>query len=66
MDFLFKYTRWSNAELGIIKAAVTCSGIAIGIYFYTYLQPYLPYFIGMFFIFAVWAGILWIKKMKTA
>lgn len=65
MDFLFKYTKWSNAELGIIKAAVTFSGISIGVYFYEYLKPYFPYFVGLFLIFGIWSGVLWIKKMQV-
>jgi len=64
MKFLQIITSWSNAELGIIKAAVTCSGIAIGIYFYDSLQAFLPYFVLLFLAFGIWAGVLWLKKLK--
>jgi hypothetical protein len=61
----FLGTQWSGRELLWIKARVACGGIAIGIYFYNSLAPFLPYFIMTYAAFCVWTVILWLRKLKT-
>ncbi len=64
MRFLQLLTTWSNAELGLLKVCLICFGISAGIYFYDYVKPWFGHFFIVFVITAIWALLLWIKKLK--
>ena len=64
MRFLRTITSWSNAELGLLKLCLSCFGICIGLYFHEYLQAWLAYFFAVYIIMAIWALLLWFKKIK--
>ena len=64
MRFLQLLTTWSNAELGLLKVCLISFGISAGIYFYDYVKLWFDYFFIVFVITAIWALLLWVKKLK--
>lgn len=64
MIFLKVKTAWTNPELGLIKLCLAAFWIAAGAYFHEQVNAYIPIFLTLFFITAVWTFLLWIKKMK--
>ncbi len=63
MNFLSVKTKWSSADLAVLKGCVASAYVLIGAYFHEFfLEYYIPVLAG-FTIFLVWVVYLWTNKM---
>lgn len=66
MNFLKIKTKWSNAELIVMKLCIASAYILIGTYFQRFLSDYYVPLLLIFVVTVFWAMYLWITKMKSS
>ncbi len=64
MKFLKRKTTWTNGEIGIIKSAMICLGIVLGLYFYNYLNDLISLFFILFIVTGIFSTLLYVGKRQ--
>jgi predicted PurR-regulated permease PerM len=65
MNFFKIKTRWSNAELVVLKLCIASAYILVGTYFHKFFHHYYIPVLIAFVVTVVWSIYLWITKMKV-
>ncbi len=65
MNFLKLKSTWTTAELGIIKVCVAAMYLVVGAYFHNFIHSYYWPLLIVGAACALWAGYLWLKKVKA-
>jgi len=66
MNFLFRKIPWANWQFGVLKIAMLCVGILLGVYFTEFWKPLLPGIWVMAVVASVWATIIWVRAMRQS
>ena len=62
--FLAKKVEWATWQLKIVKLAAGSLGIILGTYFAGFWKPWLPILWIVFAVTSIWAGWMWLGKMR--
>jgi hypothetical protein len=66
MNFLTRKVPWANWQFGVLKIAVLCVGILLGVYFTEFWRPILPMIWIVGVVTAIWVTVIWLRAMSQA
>jgi len=66
MNLLNRKIPWANWQFGVLKIAVLCLGILLGVYFTEFWRPLLPVIWIVGVVTAIWVTVIWLRAMKQA
>jgi hypothetical protein len=64
MNFLSRQIPWTNWHFGLLKIAMLCVGILLGVYFNDFWKPLLPGIWVVVVVTSVWVTVVWFQAMK--
>jgi len=66
MNFLTRKIPWATWQFGLLKVAMLCLGILLGVYFTEFWKPRLPLIWVVAVVTTIWVSVIWLQAMRQA
>jgi len=66
MNLLTRKIPWATWQFGVLKIAMLCLGVLLGVYFAEVWRPFLPVVWIVAVVTTIWVSVIWLRAMTQA